>query len=145
MNRIASAEHSLARLSSGINLAEHKRTVALMQRTNQLEIEMFKGASYWDCFKGTNLRRTEIASVSFISQVTNGGCLLYSPGQYTTRYTIVASLTLLTVYFFTSAGINANAAYGIALGGTGIAFICNCLSWLLIPFFGRRSICTSTS
>ena len=124
MNRLSSAEHSLARLSSNVDPAEHKRTVALMQRTTNLEMEMFKGASYWDCFKGTNLRRTEIACVSFISQVTNGGCLVYSPG-----------------YFLEQAGIDANTSYGIALGGTGIAFICTCLSWFWIPFFGRRPIC----
>lgn len=37
-------------------------------------------------------------------------------------------------------GINASTAYGIALGGTGIAFVGTCLSWLLIPRFGRRTI-----
>ena len=110
MNRLQAAEHSLARLSSGIDPAEHKRTVALMQRTTNLEMEMFKGVSYWDCFKGTNLRRTEIACAAFLSQITDGGALAYSP-----------------TYFFEQAGISAVAAYDIALGGTGIAFIGTCV------------------
>jgi len=82
MERYAEAEHSLARLSTGADPIEHKRAVALMQRTTNLEREMFKGSSYWDCFKGTNLRRTEIACVAFIAQVTDGGCLVYSPTYF---------------------------------------------------------------
>lgn len=81
MNRLQAAEHSVARLSSGADPAEHKRAVALMQRTTKLEQEMFSGASYWDCFKGTNLRRTEIACVAFAAQVTDGGALVYSPSK----------------------------------------------------------------
>lgn len=41
---------------------------------------------------------------------------------------------------FEQAGITANAAYGIGLGGTGIAFIGTCISWIFINRFGRRSI-----
>jgi len=78
MGRYEAAEHSLERLSTGIDREDHKRNVALMQRTTALEMEMFKGSSYWDCFKGTNLRRTEIACVAFVSQVTDGGALVYS-------------------------------------------------------------------
>lgn len=128
MERYAEAERSLARLSSGVDPIEHKRAVALMQRTTNLEKEMFKGSSYWDCFKGTNLRRTEIACIAFVSQVTDGGCLVYSP-----------------TYFFEQADISESASYGIALGGTGVAFIGTCLSWFLVPYIGRRKICKSSS
>ena len=55
------------------------------------------------------------------SQVTNGGAFAYSP-----------------TYFFVSAGISTSAAYGIALGGTGIAFAGTCLSWFLMPHFGQQ-------
>lgn len=94
-----------------------------MVRTTNLEKEMRTGTSYLDCFKGTNLRRTEIACIAFASQVTNGGALVYSP-----------------TYFLELAGISANGSYGIALGGTGVAFIGTCLSWFLLPHFGRRTI-----
>jgi SP family general alpha glucoside:H+ symporter-like MFS transporter len=82
VGRYDAAKHSLSRLSSDADPVEHERTVALMQRTTNLEMEMFKGASYWDCFRGTNLRRTEIACIAFASQVTDGGALVYSPTYF---------------------------------------------------------------
>lgn len=35
-------------------------TIAMMVHTTALEEHMTQGASYWDCFKGVNLRRTEV-------------------------------------------------------------------------------------
>jgi SP family general alpha glucoside:H+ symporter-like MFS transporter len=94
-----------------------------MVHTTELEKEEGLSTSYWDCFKGTNLRRTEIACGAFLSQITDGGAFAYSP-----------------TYFFEQAGIGANAAYGISLGGTGIAFCGTVISWFFINKFGRRSI-----
>jgi len=94
-----------------------------MVHTTRLEEEMGEGTSYWDCFKGTNLIRTEIACVAFLSQVTDGGQLAYSP-----------------TYFFEQAGINPNTAYDIGLGGTGVAFCGTIISWFIMSRFGRRSM-----
>ncbi|KAK4448053.1 major facilitator superfamily domain-containing protein [Podospora aff. communis PSN243] len=66
---------------------------------------------------------TEIACMSFLSQITNGGALCYSGS-----------------FFFLQTGINAEAAYGISLGGTGIAFVGTIISWFYIHRFGRRTI-----
>lgn len=94
-----------------------------MVHTTELEKEEKLGTSYFDCFKGTNLRRTEIACGAFLSQITNGGAFAYSP-----------------IYFFEQAGITPNQAYDIGLGGTGIAFCGTIISWLFINKWGRRSI-----
>lgn len=94
-----------------------------MLHTTELEMQESLGTGYLDCFKGTNLRRTEIACFAFLSQITDGGAFAYSP-----------------TYFFEQAGIDANASYGIGLGGTGIAFIGTCISWLFINKWGRRPI-----
>lgn len=94
-----------------------------MVHTTQLEKEELLGTSYFDCFKGTNLRRTEIACGAFLSQITDGGAFSYSP-----------------TYFFEQAGISSNTAYDIGLGGTGVAFLATCLSSLIINRFGRRPI-----
>ena len=32
-----------------------------MVHTTELERRMTKGATYWDCFRGVNLRRTEVS------------------------------------------------------------------------------------
>lgn len=80
--RLADAEKALARLSNNVSAGEHKQTVALMVHTTNLEKEMEAGASYWDAFKGTNLRRTEIACGAFLSQITDGGAFAYSPTYF---------------------------------------------------------------
>jgi SP family general alpha glucoside:H+ symporter-like MFS transporter len=94
-----------------------------MVHTTKLEEEEQLGTTYWDCFKGTNLRRTEIACGAFLSQITDGGAFAYSP-----------------MYFFEQVGIGAKTAYDIGLGGTCIAFVGTCLSWVLMSRFGRRPI-----
>jgi SP family general alpha glucoside:H+ symporter-like MFS transporter len=66
-----------------------------MIQTTELEKEAEMSTNYRDCFKGTNLRRTEIACVVFLSQVSNGGYFAYSP-----------------TYFFEQAGVDPTNAYG---------------------------------
>jgi SP family general alpha glucoside:H+ symporter-like MFS transporter len=117
------AKRSLQRLSEPSHDVNYDAKVAMMVHTNKLEIEEREGATYWDAFRGTNLRRTEIACMSFMSQITNGGALCYSGS-----------------FFFQQTGISASAAYGISLGGTGIAFIGVIISWFYIYKFGRRTI-----
>ena len=94
-----------------------------MIHTTELERENELGTSYWDLFRGTNLRRTEIACFAFLSQITNGGAFAYSP-----------------LYFFEQAGISANTSYDIGLAGTCIAFLGTCISWLILTKYGRRPI-----
>lgn len=121
--RLDEAEHSLKRLSQKSDNVDHRQTIALMVHTTKLEKEEKLGTSYFDCFRGTNLRRTEIACGCFLSQITNGGAFAYSP-----------------IYFFEQAGITANQAYDIGLGGTGLAFCGTVISWGFINKFGRRPI-----
>ncbi|OBT66777.1 hypothetical protein VE03_04006 [Pseudogymnoascus sp. 23342-1-I1] len=122
-NRLDEAEKSLQRLSSNPAADDIRQSVALVVHTTNLKKDMQSGATYKACFQGTNLHRTEIACMTFLSQVTNGVALVYSP-----------------VYFFEQAGISTDSSFGITLGGKGIAFISTVISWFLIPFFGRRKI-----
>lgn len=43
-------------------------------------------------------------------------------------------------YFFQQAGISTDDSYGVAVGGTGIAFVGTVISWFLLGNFGRRSL-----
>jgi len=97
--------------------------VAMMVHTNNTEMELTGGTSYLDCFKGTDLRRTEIACVVFLGQVTCGAQFAYSG-----------------TYFFEQAGLSADNAYKLNLGGTAIAFVGTFISWFLMSRFGRRGI-----
>ncbi|KAK3326086.1 general substrate transporter [Apodospora peruviana] len=121
--KLDQAKKSLQRLSEANREIDYDAQIAMMIHTNKLEEEERAGVSYWDAFRGTNLRRTEIACMSFLSQITNGGALCYSGS-----------------FFFLQTGIDATASYGISLGGTGIAFVGTVLSWFYIHRFGRRTI-----
>ncbi|KAH8721891.1 general substrate transporter [Ilyonectria robusta] len=122
-NQLDAAKKSLQRLSEPEHQVDFDGTIAMMVHTNKLEIEERAGVNYWDAFRGTNRRRTEIACMGFMSQITNGGALCYSGS-----------------FFFQQTGIGASASYGIALGGTGIAFLGVIVSWFYISRWGRRTI-----
>lgn len=113
--------------SSAVHFKAHQQ-VALMIHTNKLEKEEqklhshgFKG--FFECFKGTNLRRTEISCITMAGQTLSGTAFAYSPS-----------------YFFTQTGLAASDAYKLNLGTTGIAFTGTFMSWFLINKFGRRHI-----
>lgn len=121
--RIEDAEKVLKRVTSGAAKRDAKQTVAMMMHTNKIETEIEKGTSYFDCFRGSNRRRTEIACVVFAGQVLSGSQFAYSG-----------------TYFFEQAGMSAANAYKLGLGGTAIAFLGTVLSWLLMKRLGRRTI-----
>lgn len=61
-NRLAEARESLIRLRQDTPDREIEVDAALayIRHTTALEQEESSGASFWECFQGTNLRRTEI-------------------------------------------------------------------------------------
>lgn len=127
MNRMEEAEESLRRLQSP--LATHidpKNTLATIVYTNNLEVQLSVGTSYLDCFKGFELRRTEIACVVFAGQILCGISFAYNSS-----------------YFFSQVGLGTDATYSLALGGTGLALVGCFINWFaLMPYFGRRTIYT---
>jgi len=74
------AERSLARLS-GNSAGDVKKTLAQMIHTNQVENEFDTGSTYWDCFKGVDLRRTEISCMMWAAG-TFSGFAISSQGTY---------------------------------------------------------------
>jgi len=121
-NRIEAAEKSLSRLDNR-STEEHRKTIAQIQHTLELEEAIESGSSYLDLFKGTDRRRTEIVCFTFAGQVLSGSTFAYGP-----------------TYFFQQAGISTDNAYQIAVGGTGVAFIGTIISWGLLGRFGRRTL-----
>lgn len=94
-----------------------------MIETNNLEIELTKGARYIDCFRGSNLWRTEISCFAWASQVWAG-------------FVIQAYST----YFFEQAGLPAASAYKMNVGVGGLHFICTLCSVFVTNRFGRRPL-----
>jgi len=122
--RLEEAEKNLNRLvrkSAGIDT---KQTLAMIVHTNNLEQDLETGTSYKDCFKGPELRRTEIACVVFAGQVLSGSSFAYN-----------------STYFFEQVGLPTKTTYNLNVGGTGMALVGTLISWfLLMPYFGRRII-----
>ncbi|KAK8004989.1 general substrate transporter [Apiospora arundinis] len=121
--RLEEAEQVLRRVTWGPQQEKAPQTLAMMVHTNVIEHEIEAGSSYLDCFRGSHRRRTEIACVSFAGQVLAGSQFAYSG-----------------TYFFQQAGMGADDAYKLGLGGTAIAFVGTILSWFLMRRVGRRTI-----
>lgn len=117
------ARRSITRLSGQKTDEQISAQLAMMVHTVKTEAEVTKGATYLDCFRGFNLRRTEICMVVFMGQILSGSSFAYTP-----------------TYFFTTAGMATENAFDLSLGAKGMAFIGTVLSWWLITHFGRRSI-----
>lgn len=119
---------SVKRLTDGSTHFKAHQQVALMIHTNEMEREKEKAEnkgvrSYLECFRGPNLRRTEISSIVFAGQTLLGTAIAYSPS-----------------YFFRQAGLNPSDTYKLNLGVTAIAFTGTVCSWFLINRLGRRTI-----
>jgi MFS transporter, SP family, general alpha glucoside:H+ symporter len=121
-NNIQEAEKSLRRLADRTD-EEHKARIAQLVYTIQLEDELEAGSRYIDCFRGTDLRRTEVCCLTFMSQMLSGAQFAYGPA-----------------YFFTQAGMSTETAYKVGVGSTGMSFVGTVFSWVLITYLGRRTI-----
>src|ERR1700709_767754 len=47
-------------------------TISMMVHTTALEAKITKGVTYWDCFRGADLRRTEIVCMVWAMQNLSG-------------------------------------------------------------------------
>ncbi|PWY95409.1 sugar transporter [Aspergillus sclerotioniger CBS 115572] len=117
--RLDEAEHSLRRLSPA---TYPEKTLAMMIRTDEQEKKL-DSSSYWDCFKGVDLRRTEIALIAWPIQVFAG----ISMNQYNT-------------YFFQQAGVSGATAFDISIGYYALGFVGTLVAWFLMTHYGRRTI-----
>ncbi|KAK0717292.1 putative maltose permease [Lasiosphaeria miniovina] len=119
--RIADAEAVLRRLAS--TKVDIRQTLAVIIETDRLEQELEMGSTYWDCFKGVNLRRTEISVGVYCTQVLSGIYLI----NYGT-------------YFFNLAGLPTEEAFDMGIGFLAVGFLGTVISWPLIVRYGRRTI-----
>ncbi|KAL2291397.1 hypothetical protein FJTKL_12803 [Diaporthe vaccinii] len=123
-DRLDEARQSILRLSGPEKTEEQvSAQLAMMLHTTKIESEVTKGASYIDCFRGFDLRRTEVVMVAFAGQILSGSSFAYTP-----------------TYFFTTAGMATAKAFELSLGAKGMAFVGTVLSWWLISYWGRRPI-----
>lgn len=103
--------------------ADALRSVAMMRHTNELEMAEVAGTSYFDCFKGTNLRRTEIAAGAWAIQNWCGN-----------------PIDGFAVLFLQQAGITGDMVFNLSLITNATYIIGAIISWYLVQYLGRRPI-----
>lgn len=99
-------------------------TIAMMVHTTALEQKITRGASYFDCFKGTDLRRTEIVCMVWAIQNLSGN-----------------SFSNYSTYFLEQAGLPPSTSYDFAMGQYGINMVGVIGAWFLMSVgLGRRTL-----
>lgn len=124
--RVADAKKALLRLTS-LNREtdfDADETISMMVHTTNLEKKITSGASYLDCFKGTDLRRTEIVCMTWAIQNLSGN-----------------SFSNYSTYFLQQAGLDERSSYSFAMGQYAINMIGVFGAWFLMTWgIGRRKL-----
>ncbi|KAH7139942.1 general substrate transporter [Dactylonectria estremocensis] len=117
------AEKAMRRLRPNDTDEEIQKSLGLIIYTNNLEEQLSVGTSYMDCFKGFELRRTEIACVVFAGQILSGLSFAYN-----------------STYFFQQVGLSTTETYHLNVGGNSMALFATIISWVFVmPYVGRRT------
>ena len=112
--KLDEARASISRLTSKNHQASHiEDTLAMMIHTNELEIQQTSGTSYIDCFKGVDLRRTELTVMTWVIQQTSGSPMM---GWGT--------------YFLLQVGLSGDSAYSLGIGQSAMGFMGTVASWV---------------
>ncbi|KZL84062.1 maltose permease mal61 [Colletotrichum incanum] len=122
--RIEDAEKSLRRLARKNHYTEQSmaETLALMKHTNEMEKIESAGATYKDCFRGTNLRRTGIICMAWIIQILNG-----------------QSICSYAVVFLRSAGMPTTQSFNFNMGIQSVNIFGTAIAIVLMGRIGRRT------
>ncbi|KAB5566695.1 putative MFS alpha-glucoside transporter, partial [Coniochaeta sp. 2T2.1] len=120
---VAIKSMSRLRQDSPENQREVEAAVAYIKYTTELEKAETEGASLLECFKGTNLRRTEINCVVWAAQILCGNAIL--------GYSVV---------FLEAAGFTELQAFDLNISLSSCYIIGGIICWLLFPHVGRATI-----
>ncbi|KAH8812602.1 general substrate transporter [Xylogone sp. PMI_703] len=118
--RLDEADGALKRLTKDVDT---RKTLAMMVHTDRLEQTYESGTTYFDCFKGVDRRRTEIACMAWAVQVLFG-----------------LPMNAYDTYFFEQAGLSTSQAFDLNVGDRLIAVTGTALSWVMLTYFDRRHI-----
>ncbi|KAB5523173.1 putative MFS alpha-glucoside transporter [Coniochaeta sp. 2T2.1] len=124
-DKINLARRSMSRLrqDSPDKEREVEAAVAYIRYTTALERAETESASLLECFRGTNLRRTEINCVVWAAQILCGNAILY--------YSVV---------FLQAAGFSELQAFNLNISLAACYIVGGVICWFLFPHFGRATI-----
>ncbi|RLL93716.1 hypothetical protein CFD26_103045 [Aspergillus turcosus] len=103
-----------------------EETVSMIVYTNALEKQVETGTSYVDCFRGCDLRRTEISCLVWAAQSLCGGGLM--------GYSTV---------FYRRAGLAVSQSFTMSLVQYALGVMGTLISWILMTYLGRRTLYVS--
>lgn len=95
----------------------------MIEHTNEMEKELKQGVTYMDCFKGVDIRRTEIVVGIWIVQTLGGQNLM---GYFS--------------YFLVQAGMDPGNSFSLSMGQYALGMVGTAGSWFLMAKVGRRKI-----
>lgn len=122
--RLDDARKTLRRLTSKTASEEDiTNYLAFIEYTDLLEKHIQEGTSYLDCFKGSNLRRTEIACAVWVAQVF---CGIWFGGN--------------VAYFLQQAGFDPAQSLNFGIGLNGLALAGTLGAWFIVSRVGRRTL-----
>lgn len=127
--KLEQAREVLVRLAEKDQNFNPDNVIAMMQHTDLVEKQLNNGkkdrddVTFLECFRGKNLRRTEIASCIFVTQNLSG---LPSLG--------------FSAYYLQAIGFRIKRIFDVTLGMYGLGLIASLLSLILLKFFGRRTM-----
>jgi MFS transporter, SP family, general alpha glucoside:H+ symporter len=98
--------------------------MAIMKVTQAASREQTEGATFLECFKGTNLRRTIITIMPLTIQAMSG----------------VAYISSYGTYYFQLAGISTQNSFQIQCGAQALSIAGNIGAFLIIDRVGRRAL-----
>ncbi|KAG0158000.1 hypothetical protein PDIDSM_5513 [Penicillium digitatum] len=116
------ALHSIKRLGSESH-EQAEQKLAMIERTVQIEAQMGGSPSLLDLLKGTDLRRTLITCLIYMSQNFAGNLIANQ-----------------ATYFFEQAGMGPDRSFQLNLINSCLQLVANIISLPLASSFGRRTI-----
>jgi SP family general alpha glucoside:H+ symporter-like MFS transporter len=152
-SRFDAAKHNLRRLRSQRPGADDEtfekdldKSVQEMHETNEKERNAQSGTRYVDCFKGTDRRRTEIACMCWIIQTLCGSTFM-GFSTYFCKSTSSSSPYLPHPFFLYTntlqdeqAGLPSPHAFTLSLAQFALGLLGVVISWLLMSYYGRRTL-----
>ena len=116
-----------------------EESLAMIERTVEIEKHLGGTPQLIDLVKGTDLRRTIITCLMYASQNFAGNLIANQVRRLYPLRTDLANVIQAT-FFFEQAGMSQSFSFQLSLINSCLGFFANACSWLLTNWFGRRTI-----
>lgn len=114
-----------------------------MIHTNALEKAISAGTSYKDCFTGVDLRRTEIACVVWLIQVTCGTWYVSATLQSSKMSLLIVVGFRFggnVIYFLQQAGFTPLQSFNFGIAKNCVGIFGTFCAWWVMEYVGRRKL-----